>query len=258
MSSDESTEDASSQDVSTKDLSTEDVSTENVSTKDVSAEDVSTEDVSTEDSSTENVSTEDVKSQDGSTDDLSVENSSSEDVRTQDVGTEESRERPRKREYSDYRERRSSRPAPRPEANTFDVSASLDAPRRKHGTRVAFTFQCAGCEKEATLDYKPKGIPVDELLCEECMSSQENAGRWKLIRSKKAMEDQKKTFELVCSECENIEYSRHPPKRDREHLCERCLMEQAQPDKSRLEGAARVEGGVMMRKKKKSSGGSDD
>lgn len=136
----------------------------------------------------------------------------------------------------------------KPKEQTFDVSKSLDAPRRKHGTRVVFTFTCAGCGSDASLDYKPKGLSPDELLCEECMADQENAGRWKLIRAKKAQEERNKTFELVCTICGHIEYSRRPPRRGRDHKCQRCWMEQAQPDKSRLEGAKKVEGGVMVRR----------
>ncbi len=155
------------------------------------------------------------------------------------------------REKSEYEQREKDEYAERDPGSTFDVSKSVNAPRKTHGTRVAFTFVCAGCGAESTLDYKPKGVPVEHLLCEDCMSSADKAGRWKLIRTKKEWEERKRTFELVCTECGNIEYSNRPPRKGRDHVCERCLMEQAQPDKSRLAGAHRVEGGVMVRRKKK-------
>jgi hypothetical protein len=135
--------------------------------------------------------------------------------------------------------------------NGHDVSKSLNAPRKKHGTRVLITFLCSGCAVESQLDYKPRGVALTDMLCEECMNAQEGSERWKLIRDKKFNETRMSQFRVKCHECGGIDMMSRKPRG--EHTCDRCKMEQAQPDKSRLKDMQPVETAdnlVFVRRKK--------
>ena len=132
-----------------------------------------------------------------------------------------------------------------------DVSNSINAPRKKHGTRVAITFLCSGCGTESQLDYKPRGVALNELLCEDCMNAKEGSERWKLVRDKKREETKTRLFRVTCTECGTKEMLSRPSKGD--WVCDRCKMDQAQPDPTRLDAMEQVEGTetpVFVRRKR--------
>jgi ribosomal protein L37AE/L43A len=132
-----------------------------------------------------------------------------------------------------------------------DVSASLNAPRKKHGTRVTITFVCAGCGANAQLDYKPRGVALTDLLCEECMGAKEGTDRWKLVRDKKKSETSQKMFEVTCMECGTKDTLSHPAKNG--WTCMRCKLEHATPDPTRLEAmevSEETDRPILVRRKK--------
>lgn len=137
-----------------------------------------------------------------------------------------------------------------PNEKLHDVSGSLNAPRKKHGTRVAITFVCSGCGTESQLDYKPRGVALTELLCETCMGAKEGSDRWKLVREKKKFETTQRTYRVTCSECGFKDTLSRAPKG--QWICNRCKNEHATPDPTRLEAMEAVEGEpqVFVRRKK--------
>lgn len=111
---------------------------------------------------------------------------------------------------------------------TYDLSNLTKAPRRKHGTRVAFRISCAECGKDDELDYVPKGVPVDEILCKDCMLERSGASsRWALVEGEKDREQRrKKKHPVTCASCSNVEELPFKPQPDREYLCYVCYLDQ--------------------------------
>ncbi len=109
---------------------------------------------------------------------------------------------------------------------TYDLSNLSKAPRRKHGTRVAFRITCSECEKEDELDYVPKGVPVDELLCKDCMLKKGGAAsRWALVEQEKDREQNKRIrYDVSCTTCGAIEALPFKPQPDREYWCYNCYL----------------------------------
>jgi ribosomal protein L44E len=126
------------------------------------------------------------------------------------------------------------------EGPTYNLEKTLNAPRKKHGTRVVMNFVCSGCGLESSLDYKPKGVPLNEILCEACMKAQGKV-RWEMVREKKEMETKKRSWMMTCTECGRQEESSKPPRRGKPYICRRCFREEASPDHSRLEGVEEIE-----------------
>lgn len=131
-----------------------------------------------------------------------------------------------------------------------------NSPRKKHGTRVSFPIVCAECSKEEILDHVPKGVKFDEILCTTCMD--ERAGKdstWATVRALKA-EEQRRSWEFRCAECEVVDTLPFKPDPEREYLCQRCFKDAPEPevggiaDRAQLEKAGK---GVLRRRK-----GSDD
>lgn len=130
-----------------------------------------------------------------------------------------------------------------------DTTDKSRAPRHTHGTRVSFSFTCAECGTSATLDYVPKGTPMDEVLCEECLQdSEEKSSRWHEVREQKKRE-QKVEWEITCADCERTDYLPFEPEPDREYLCERCFQGHQQPGADPVEGTERVTDTVYIRSK---------
>ncbi len=122
------------------------------------------------------------------------------------------------------------------------------SPRKKHGTRVMFPIVCAQCGREETLDYVPKGVAMDEVLCSECVrTTYGDESRWSQITEQKQTEQQGE-WEFECAECGRQDYLKFPPKPDKDYLCVRCYNEQESPNTGRLRGKKRVGRTVYIRK----------
>ena len=123
------------------------------------------------------------------------------------------------------------------------------SPRKKHGTRVTFPIECALCGNEEVLDYVPKGVPLSEVLCSECVRrTHGDVSRWSEIKSSKEVEAQKE-WEIVCATCGRTDYLHFPPDPDEDYFCVRCYNEQATPSPERLKGKKRVGRAVYIRNK---------
>lgn len=134
----------------------------------------------------------------------------------------------------------------------YNLEETLNAPRKKHGTRVVITFVCSGCNKDSTLDYKPKGVPLTEMLCETCMKARGDSPRWEIVREKKAMEQKSREWRWKCVDCGHEEIKSRPPNRKRPWVCQRCMEDQEQPNHARLEGAEPLsedQDGPLVRRK---------
>lgn len=109
----------------------------------------------------------------------------------------------------------------------YDLSNLSKAPRRKHGTRVAFRITCAECGKDDELDYVPKGVPVNEILCKACMLERNGqASRWALVEEQKDREQRKKKlYDVNCARCGTIDQVPFQPQADREYFCYSCYLE---------------------------------
>lgn len=109
---------------------------------------------------------------------------------------------------------------------TYDMSNVSKAPARKHGTRVAFRITCSQCEKEDELDYVPKGVPVDELLCMDCMREKSgNASRWAMVNEVKDREKRRKPkYPVDCADCGAEEMLPFKPFDDGEYWCYNCYL----------------------------------
>lgn len=125
-----------------------------------------------------------------------------------------------------------------------------NAPRRRHNTRVAFRIECSKCGQEDQLDYVPKGVSMDEILCSDCFEQEKGgeSSRWKEIRDKKAREQQLE-WSFDCDKCGRTDYLNFPPKDDREYFCTRCFFEHHEAQPERVEDAEDVGRGVYIRKK---------
>lgn len=122
------------------------------------------------------------------------------------------------------------------------------APRVKHGTRVMLPIECALCGKNETLDYVPKGIALQDVLCSECMrSTHGEESRWKEISQKKVAE-KKAEWTFNCSECGREDYLKFEPKPEEDYQCGRCFKEQHSPSPERLAGRKKVGPAVFIRK----------
>ena len=110
---------------------------------------------------------------------------------------------------------------------TYDLSNLASAPRRKHGTRVAFRITCSGCGKDSELDYVPKGVPMDEILCKDCMFERKgDASRWALVEEQKGREQRRsRKHEVACVTCGTVEMLPFKPHEDREYFCYNCYLE---------------------------------
>ena len=136
---------------------------------------------------------------------------------------------------------------------TYDLSNVPKAPRRKHNTRVAFRIICSNCEKEDELDYVPKGVPMSEILCNECML--EAAGgqsRWALVQQQKDDEQRKKKrYEFVCADCGCIDQIPFEPHDDRDYYCYTCYLERERAAELERRGTKHHLGdNVFIRKRK--------
>ena len=142
----------------------------------------------------------------------------------------------------------------RPKGPVYNLEKTLDAPRKKHGTRVLLNVVCSGCGKESTLDYKPKGVSLKAILCEACMKETAIAPRWEIVREKKSMEAGGRQWTLTCADCGRKELVSKPLRKGKVHVCRRCKEDEATPDHSRLEGAEPLaegeEGSPLIRRKK--------
>lgn len=109
---------------------------------------------------------------------------------------------------------------------TYDLSNLTKAPRRKHNTRVAFRMTCSQCGQDDELDYVPKGVPMDEVLCKACMLAKSgDASRWALVEREKLREQNKRpAHETKCADCGNIELLPFKPQADREYFCYSCYL----------------------------------
>ena len=125
-----------------------------------------------------------------------------------------------------------------------------NAPRRRHNTRGAFRIECSSCGQEDQLDYVPKGVSMDEILCSDCFEEEKGgeSSRWKEIREKKAREQQME-WSFDCDRCGRTDYLNFPPKDDRDYYCTRCFFEHREPEPERVEDAEDVGRGVYIRKK---------
>jgi CxxC-x17-CxxC domain-containing protein len=122
------------------------------------------------------------------------------------------------------------------------------APRVKHGTRVMFPIQCAQCGERETLDYVPKGVSLNDVLCSNCVrTTYGDESRWAEISEKKVAEKQAE-WSFDCAECGRADYLKFAPKPDEDYLCVRCYNEHESPSPQRLQGKKRVGRAVYIRK----------
>jgi CxxC-x17-CxxC domain-containing protein len=121
------------------------------------------------------------------------------------------------------------------------------SPRKKHGTRVNLNIECAECGQEADLDYVPKGVPLDEVVCEECFESEAEGTRWEEV---KRIKNQERTDEWVfeCSECGREDVLNFEPEPNKDYQCTRCFYEHEEPDRERMENKEAAGPGVFIRR----------
>jgi len=117
---------------------------------------------------------------------------------------------------------------------TYDLSNVPNAPRRKHDTRVAFRITCAECGTEDELDYVPKGVPADEVLCRDCMAKRAGeSSRWALVEEQKQRERKiRPRYHVVCATCgekTTIPFKPHP---DREYDCYDCFLQKQRAEEA--------------------------
>lgn len=126
-----------------------------------------------------------------------------------------------------------------------------NAPRLKHNTRVMFPIECAQCGREETLDYVPKGIGLDKILCSECVrTTYGDTSRWAEISEKKVDETQAE-WSFDCVDCGRKDYLKFPPDPEEDYLCVRCYHMQESPTPGRLAGKKRLGRAVYIRKSDK-------
>ena len=137
---------------------------------------------------------------------------------------------------------------------TYDLSNVPKAPRRKHDTRVAFRITCSECGLEDELDYVPKGVPVDELLCHDCMSARAGEdSRWALVEEQKMRErKQKPKYDFVCATCGQSSELPFKPHPDRQYDCYDCFLAKQREDEAPPPKAPKHDLGdnVFIRRKK--------
>lgn len=126
------------------------------------------------------------------------------------------------------------------------------APRRRHNTRVAFRIECSECGSEDELDYVPKGVSMDEILCTDCFEAKEEAedkehSRWKEVREHKN-EEQRREWDITCVECGRLDHLPFKPDPNKDYRCTRCFHEHARPQNERLRDKQQVGRGVYIRK----------
>ena len=123
-----------------------------------------------------------------------------------------------------------------------------NAPRKKHGTRVSLQIECAECGKETELDYVPKGVPLDEIRCDECFEAEAEGTRWAEVKEQKRRE-QATEWSFECAECGRTDVLNFEPDPGRDYYCTRCFYEHEEPHHERVEGKESVGHGVFIRRK---------
>ncbi|MFB6264764.1 MAG: CxxC-x17-CxxC domain-containing protein [Bradymonadaceae bacterium] len=121
------------------------------------------------------------------------------------------------------------------------------SPRKKHNTRVSFQITCSECGEEAELDYVPRGVDLDEVMCEECFRRESESIRWRQVQDRKERE-RKSEWTFECAECGRTDVLNFEPEPDRDYRCARCFYDQAEPDPERVESKERVGRGVYIRR----------
>lgn len=112
--------------------------------------------------------------------------------------------------------------------------AERESPRKQHGTRVTCRITCAECGEEAELDYVPKGVSIEEALCQDCLQDQQEEGsRWTEVRRRKTRE-RKSEWSIECARCGATDYLHFEPQDDRDYYCTRCYHRHEEPDNDRL------------------------
>lgn len=136
---------------------------------------------------------------------------------------------------------------------TYDLSRVTKAPRRKHDTRVAFAITCSECGKDDELDYVPKGVPMDEVLCHDCMAARAGEeSRWALVEQQKDRERRRRrTYAFVCDTCgceSELPFKPHP---DRTYDCYDCFLGKQREEEEVSRGPKHDLGeNVFIRRKK--------
>lgn len=123
-----------------------------------------------------------------------------------------------------------------------------NAPRKKHDTRVSFQITCSNCGEEAELDYVPRGVSLEEVMCEACFRVESESIRWRKVQDRKERE-QKSEWSFQCVECGRTDYLNFEPDPDRDYACARCFYDQAEPDPERVESKERLGRGLFIRRK---------
>jgi len=122
------------------------------------------------------------------------------------------------------------------------------SPRKKHGTRVSLRIECAECGEEAELDYVPKGVSLDEMLCETCFEEGAEGTRWEEIKRIKQKE-RTDEWTITCAECGRTDVLSFQPDPGEDYYCTRCFYEHEEPDAERIAGKESVGDGVYIRRK---------
>ncbi len=122
-----------------------------------------------------------------------------------------------------------------------------ESPRKKHGTRVSLNIECAECGEETELDYVPKGVSLDEILCEQCFEQEAEGTRWEEV---KRIKDRERTDEWLfdCAECGREDVLNFEPQSNKDYLCTRCFYEHEEPEPERVENKESVADGVFIRR----------
>lgn len=106
----------------------------------------------------------------------------------------------------------------------YDMAKASKAPRRKHNTRVAFPIICSACGIEETLDHIPKGVPIEQLKCGECLEKElPPESKHHQIAALKDEEAGITEFMVVCDTCGADTEIPFRPKPDRVYQCQDCL-----------------------------------
>ena len=120
------------------------------------------------------------------------------------------------------------------------------APRKRHGTRVSLRIECPECGQEAELDYVPKGVALDEVLCPDCFGEENESSRWEEVQRQKERE-QTSEWEIECAKCGRPDFLNFEPDRNKDYLCTRCFYKHEEPKKGKGKKEA-LGRGVYVRK----------
>jgi len=140
-----------------------------------------------------------------------------------------------KRKEKQSTARKYSRRGPNPAAPSI--------PRLDHGTRVFYPIVCQKCGKEEVLAHVPR--VNGEVMCTDC-AAERHGKTWYQV--KLAAEAEKAEHTIECATCGRTDTIPFKPAPNRKYHCRRCLDDEAQPNRDRLEGFEPVDKFMKVRR----------